>query len=64
MAHGDLARAAALAGAGRIDVESVISERFPLSAGAEAFEALRTQRGLKVLIEPWTPAAEGGSQDG
>ena len=64
MTSADLPRAISLAGAGRVDVESVISERFPLAGAPAAFEALGTQRGLKVLIEPWKRTVEGGANDG
>ena len=48
----DLPRAIALAETGRLDLASLISERHPLSAWQDAFEALVDRRGNKIVIEP------------
>jgi L-iditol 2-dehydrogenase len=48
----DLPRAIRLATAGRVDFRGLLSERFPLSEGPAAFEALASRRGLKVVVEP------------
>ena len=47
-----LARAVALTEEHDLDLASLVSERFPLARGPEAFEALRARRGLKVVVEP------------
>jgi L-iditol 2-dehydrogenase len=48
----DLERAIALAARGDVELASLVSERFPLARGAEAFAALDERRGLKVVVEP------------
>ncbi|MBO4273994.1 alcohol dehydrogenase catalytic domain-containing protein [Microbispora triticiradicis] len=45
-------RAIRLAADRLVDVSSLITERFPLTATAEAFTAAVSRRGLKVLVEP------------
>jgi L-iditol 2-dehydrogenase len=45
-------RAIQLVASGRVDVESVISDRYPLVDAAGAFGAAATRRGLKVIVEP------------
>jgi L-iditol 2-dehydrogenase len=52
MLPSDLPRAIELAGSGRVDLATLVSERFPLSDGAQAFRALANRRGLKVVVEP------------
>ena len=52
MVPSDLVRAIDLAGAGSIDLASLISHRFPLSAAPDAFAALADRRGLKVVVKP------------
>ncbi|HSK07073.1 MAG TPA: alcohol dehydrogenase catalytic domain-containing protein [Acidimicrobiia bacterium] len=52
MLPGDLVRAAALAGEGRVDLDPLVSHRYPLSAGEEAFSALVARSGLKVVVLP------------
>ena len=52
MMPGDLERAARVVERGKVSLAGLISERFPLDRGQEAFEALATRRGLKVVIEP------------
>ena len=52
MVPADLDRAIELAAAGSVDLESLISHRFPLSAAPAAFEALADRRGLKVIVKP------------
>jgi L-iditol 2-dehydrogenase len=53
----DLERAIALAARGDVELASLVSERFPLARGAEAFAALDERRGLKVVVEPQAEAA-------
>lgn len=45
-------RAIKLVAAGMIDLESLISHRFSLANGAEAFRAAEAREGLKVIIKP------------
>lgn len=45
-------RAIALALAGRADLRSMVSHRFPLADAKQAFEMAASRRGLKVVIEP------------
>ncbi len=45
-------RAIALALAGRIDLRSVVTHRFPLAEAPAAFELAARREGLKVLVEP------------
>ena len=45
-------RAIALALAGRIDLRSVVTHRFPLAEARTAFELAARREGLKVLVEP------------
>jgi len=45
-------RAIALAAAGKVDLRSVVSHRFPLSQSREAFELAARREGLKVVVEP------------
>ena len=52
MLPGDLVHAAALAEAGALDLGPLISHRFPLTEGAQAFATLADRRGLKVIVEP------------
>jgi L-iditol 2-dehydrogenase len=47
-----LERAVALAERRDVELASLVTERFPLDRGAEAFTALRERRGLKVVVEP------------
>jgi L-iditol 2-dehydrogenase len=48
----DLERAIALARRGDVELASLVTERFPLTRGPEAFAALSERRGLKVVVEP------------
>ncbi|ETK37214.1 zinc-binding dehydrogenase [Microbispora sp. ATCC PTA-5024] len=48
-------RAARLVESGRIDVSSLVTERFPLSRAEQAFAAAVSRRGLKVVVEPGRP---------
>jgi L-iditol 2-dehydrogenase len=48
----DLPRAIDLAENGRIELSSLLSERYALSDGSEAFASLSERRGLKVVVEP------------
>jgi threonine dehydrogenase-like Zn-dependent dehydrogenase len=41
-----------LARSAEVDLGALVSERFALSEVVRAFEALNTQRGLKVVVEP------------
>jgi L-iditol 2-dehydrogenase len=52
-----LDRAIALAERRDVELASLVSERFPLTRGAEAFAALAQRRGLKVVVEPRRGAA-------
>jgi L-iditol 2-dehydrogenase len=52
-----LDRAIALAERGDVELASLVTERFPLARGAEAFAALSERRGLKVVVEPQREAA-------
>jgi L-iditol 2-dehydrogenase len=45
-------RAIALAAAGRVDLRSVVSHRFPLAEAGRAFELSARREGLKVVVEP------------
>jgi L-iditol 2-dehydrogenase len=47
-----LPRAIELARSAEVDLGALVSERFALSEVVRAFEALNTQRGLKVVVEP------------
>ncbi|MDQ7905428.1 alcohol dehydrogenase catalytic domain-containing protein [Phytohabitans sp. ZYX-F-186] len=50
-------RAIDLVRRGHVDVSTVVSDRYPLAAAADAFEAAVARRGLKVVVEPATPVA-------
>jgi L-iditol 2-dehydrogenase len=52
-----LQRAIALAERRDVELASLVTERFPLDRGAEAFTALAERRGLKVVVEPQRGAA-------
>jgi L-iditol 2-dehydrogenase len=43
-------RAIALAGAARVDLRSVVTDRFPLAEAAKAFEIAALREGLKVVV--------------
>jgi L-iditol 2-dehydrogenase len=58
MEPADLPRAIRLAESGRVDLASLVGERYPLSAWREAFAALVDRRGLKVVVEPQADAGE------
>jgi L-iditol 2-dehydrogenase len=45
-------RAIALAVAGRVDLRSVVTDRFPLTEAARAFDVATRREGLKVVVEP------------
>lgn len=48
----DLGRAIDLVEAGRIDLSSLVTDRFALADAPAAFVALAERRGLKVVVEP------------
>ncbi len=48
----DCWRAAALVNSGRINLEPLISDRFPLNRVLEAFAAAEDRQSLKIMIEP------------
>jgi L-iditol 2-dehydrogenase len=48
----DLDRAIDLAAGGRIDLSSLITDRFAIEESQAAFAALATRRGLKVVVQP------------
>ena len=52
-----LERAIALAERRDVELASLVTDRFPLTRGAEAFAALSERRGLKVVVEPQREAA-------
>lgn len=52
MLPGDLERAAALAGEGKVDLDALVSHRYPLAAGDQAFSTLVERSGLKVMVLP------------
>ncbi|MEV4326300.1 zinc-binding dehydrogenase, partial [Microbispora rosea] len=45
-------RAIRLVENGSVDVSSLVTDRFPLAATADAFAAAVSRRGLKVVVEP------------
>ena len=48
----DLLRAIHAAESGRLELSSLVSARYPLDEGAQAFRDLIDRRGLKVVVEP------------
>jgi L-iditol 2-dehydrogenase len=52
MVPDDLVRAAALAGDGMVDLDALVSHRFPLEDSEAAFRTLVERRGLKVIVLP------------
>ncbi len=52
MLPNDLVRAAEMAGSGLPGLDLLVTDRYPLSAAADAFEALVDRRGLKVVVNP------------
>jgi L-iditol 2-dehydrogenase len=57
MKASDLPRAIGLAEKGHIELSSLVSERYPLTNGSEAFASLSERRALKVVVEPQEGAA-------
>ena len=52
MKPSDLPRAIDLAERSRFELGGLVSELYPLAAGADAFASLSERRGLKVVVEP------------
>ncbi len=52
MRAGDLSGAIRLAESGRLELASLVSARYPLDEGPQAFSDLVERRGLKVVVEP------------
>ena len=52
MAPTDLGRAIDLVARGHVDTAPLITDRYPLARVGEAFEALASRRGLKVIVRP------------
>jgi len=52
MAPSDLPRAIGLAASGQVELAPLVSERHPLAGGEDAFAALVSRRGLKIVVEP------------
>jgi L-iditol 2-dehydrogenase len=48
----DLSRAVDMVVAGTLELNGLVTDVFPLSQGAAAFQALATRRGLKVVVRP------------
>jgi len=46
------ARAITLVEQGRVDVATLVTERYPIEAAPEAFAAAASRRGLKIIVEP------------
>ncbi len=44
--------AAELVAAGSVRLESLVTHRYPIAEGDEAFRALTERRGIKVIVEP------------
>jgi len=52
-------RAIGLAAGGTIDLDGLVTHRFPLGQGARAFGALERHEGIKILVEP---SGAGGAE--
>jgi L-iditol 2-dehydrogenase len=57
MTAADLPRAIRLVESGRISLDGLVTERYDLMHGSEAFQSLVERRGLKVVVEPGREAA-------
>jgi Zn-dependent alcohol dehydrogenase len=57
MKASDLPRAIELAEKNHIELSSLVSERYGLAEGPEAFASLSERRALKVVVEPQRGAA-------
>jgi len=57
MKASDLPRAIGLAEKGRVELGALVSERYGLAEGPEAFASLSERRALKVVVEPQRGAA-------
>jgi L-iditol 2-dehydrogenase len=58
MSAADLPRAIEIVGGGRVALDPLITDRFPLSRAPEAFAALAGRRGLKVIVQPSIRSAD------
>jgi L-iditol 2-dehydrogenase len=45
-------RAIGMAAAGKVELDALVTDRFPLEKAPEAFSAAARRDGLKIIIEP------------
>ncbi len=53
-------RAIAMVASGKVDLRPIVTHRYPLDRGLEAFELLRARKGVKALIMPQSISGGGG----